>query len=327
MEITTLEKKPNVFEKCLKLIEKSFGYKNSHSFAVDFYPLVNDENHRNCFIITEGDNVIAHIGVLKRIIKIGNHDFKVNFYGGIAVDENTRGKGVFKKLFNHVLENNLACHLHLLWSDKINMYEKFHFFPAISQYEYSHIGVSNGDYIKCRYDELSGQEQITIQKLYEKDSKIKILRSFKDWQKIKEIKSADFYIKRQQQEIVDYFVMNKGADLKGIIHEHRELDEAKLNKLRGHGKVWTSKAYGSEVNNLLYSSLVRPGESFIEFIAHYTKGQIKVLSFDFDGVDFCFKSKDYYLPMEDFITGVLGPGQFKELENIEPIFICGLDSI
>ena len=62
-------------------------------------------------------------------------------------------------------------------------------------------------------------------------------------------------------------------------------------------------------------------------ISDYTKNQINITTFDFDGVDFCFQDKEYYLPMDDFITGIFGPGQFEDLKDLKPIFICGLDSI
>lgn len=327
LKISNLAKNPELREQSIKLIESAFGYDSKNSFAIDFYPLVCNENNHNCYIIIESNTVIAHIGVLPKKLQLGSNIIDINFYGGIAVAEQARGKGIFQTLFNHVVDKYDNCHLHLLWSDKIKMYKKFFFYPAISQYEFSHQGNASKEYIKTHIELLSSEEKKQIQLLYQNDSNNNILRTEDDWQRISRITSADFYIKKHNEKIIDYFVMNKGADLKGVIHEHYQLDEKKLNLLRGHGKVWSSKPIGNVSSTLLYASLVRIGKKFNEFVKALTQDQIHIIKYSNEGVDFCFQSKDYFMPTEEFIVGLLGPGSFEELNNLASIYICGLDSI
>ena len=86
-KIFRLSEKPSCFAATLKLIERSFGYKDPHSFEIDFAPLIDKSNFENCFILLdESEKVIAHIGAKDRTITLGNEKFIFTMLGGIAVD-------------------------------------------------------------------------------------------------------------------------------------------------------------------------------------------------------------------------------------------------
>ena len=51
--IFPLSEKPSLFEDTLKLIEKSFHYKDPFSFKIDFAQLMDVSNHKNCFIMID----------------------------------------------------------------------------------------------------------------------------------------------------------------------------------------------------------------------------------------------------------------------------------
>lgn len=327
MIITNLENYPQYREQTLKLIEKSFGYDDKNKFEIDFYPLMEKKNLKNCFILLENNNVLAHIAVLKKQIQIENNSYNLNLYGGIAVSEEFRGKGLFAKLFNDVLLNTNDCSLQLLWSDKIELYKKFNFFPAISQYEFQKIGSNQNTFEKICYNDLGQSEKAQIHSLYYNHFEHRILRTPADWKSIEKITSADFYVKKLNNKIMNYFVINKGADLSGVIHEYGLIDNDILTELQNYGKVWTSSLINNTAHSVLYSSLIKPAKYFKEFIESFTSFQIKILNWDLNYVQFLFDNKEFNLSLSDFLTGIFGPGQFEELTSNRPLFICGLDSI
>jgi predicted acetyltransferase len=137
--IISLNEEPSFYEATLKLIERSFQYKKPNSFETDFYPLINKENHQNCFImVDENENVLAHIGVKKKFLTLKGEKFPIAMLGGIAVDEKFRGEGHFQTLMNDVLaEKRSDVTFFLLWSDMEKLYNKFGFHLCGKQVEYS----------------------------------------------------------------------------------------------------------------------------------------------------------------------------------------------
>ena len=316
MKITNLKESPQLIEKAKKLIEKSFDYPESESFAVDFYPLYNKDNFQNCFVMEDEGLVLAHIGVRPR--SLAGHP--ILMIGGIAVEEESRGQGIFKKLFRYVLESHQDVALYLLWSDQLSLYEKFNFYPAGSLYE---------------YDKQQSEHQFSVQKscwstfdlydLYNNKSETRLERSTRDWEEIKKISSSKLFLVKKESEIVNYFVKDKGADLNGIIHEYGWIDEDQLNVFCNFGKVWSPQKFQS--SRALFGTVLRPGSKI-----HFQKMidslfDIKVLDFTNDQVSFLFEGKSLKLSLPDFLEGLFGPNKFKELEDSKSIFISGLDSI
>lgn len=327
MQITTLKQSPNFYDQCIKLIEKSFGYQNENKFDIDFYPLMQQNNHHNCFLIIENNLVVAHIGVLIKEIIINNKNHILNFYGAIAVADSMRGKGLFKKLFKEVLSKNQNCSLHLLWSNKIELYKKFSFYPAILQFEYPKTNNHNKSFIKSNYHLLNYQEQQQIQNLYHNDFEYRIKRTSNDWDNISKITSTDLYIKKINNNIENYFFMNKGADLTNVIHEYGFINENELSQMQSYGKIWTCNQF--KIKDLVsqYSSLIAVGKNFKEFIKDYTFNKVKVINNTNTDVTFSYNNDTFNFSTSEFLTGILGPGQFEELKFCKPLYICGLDSI
>jgi predicted N-acetyltransferase YhbS len=326
VEIFNLKDRPQYIKDATSLIESSFGYDSNNQFAVDFYPLMNENNHQHCHVLIKDEKVMAHVGVLPKKIRCNDQEFTLHFYGGIAVAEEARGKGLFKSLFNNVLKEYKQCSFHLLWSEKIELYHKFNFYPAIDQMEYAQEGNSVKGFIKTQFNQLTENEKNQVQSLYEKLPYLKIYRSENDWNILAAITSSDLYIKKEDDDIIDYFFINKGADLQGIIHEHSPLDSDKLKKLQAYGKVWTPRPIGKEVCMPLFAALIKPGKQFDQFIKSYIP-EMTINKINHESIEFHYGEEEIYLPLSEFLTGVFGPGRFDELQELPPLFISGMDSI
>jgi predicted N-acetyltransferase YhbS len=332
MTITTLKDAPHLYQATLSLIEKSFGYERPNSFAEDFAPLISKNNfHHNFIKIDEKENVIAHIGLSERDI-LG---FKVAMLGGIAVDESQRGAGHFQDLFQEVIsEKKSDVAFFLLWSDQEKLYKKFGFYLCGTQYEVSKpLGTIN--FKKTKLNQLDSEKLNQIKNLYKNSFSTTYAtaeRTESDWNEILKISSADLFIRENSNLITDYFFMNKGQDLSGIIYEYGSTGDIKhlIQEIAVQGKVWVGDILG-DIGEAQFQFFLSPGSTrlFSAFISKFTDMKINVLQVNSmkQEVYFDFNQEVLSLEVEEFLRGIFGPGIFEELGTIPSLFISGLDSI
>ena len=79
--ITNLSASPEKKNETIALIEECFNYPTQYSFETDFYPLVNSKNAINNHILIDQhtNEVIAHVGVKKRLLNVGDETFSCVF--------------------------------------------------------------------------------------------------------------------------------------------------------------------------------------------------------------------------------------------------------
>lgn len=327
--ISNLALAPEYENQTLKLIEKSFHYSPDNSFKVDFYPLMNKSNYENCFILIENNKVKAHIGALPLQLEINESLHPVIFYGGICVDENSQGRGFFRELYNFVNDQFPNAALHLLWSDKVDLYEKFGFYPAITQYQYTQTPNANNSYKEKKLKDLSEDEYIQIKSLYNSSGEHRIHRDDLHWENLKQILSTKLFIKKENDVVTNYFFMNKGEDLTGVIHEYGKISAQDISEVIQYGTLWSSQLFENYEPDTLFGSLVKIGNTheFTEFVSRYTNDFFKVEKVDSSLVHFQFAKNSISMGHEEFLQGLLGPNTFEELTHLSPIFISGLDSV
>lgn len=324
MLYTTLKDHPEKLAETLKLIETSFEYTHPHRFDVDFYPLINKDNFQNCHIILESNSVVAHIGVLESQLEINEEFFTMTMIGGIAVAESHRGRGLFKKLFEHALSFYTCSMMYILWSEKLDMYKKFGFHPAITLNEYPQKKTSSQQIIPTLLRDLSLKEKEKIKSLYQISSELRLKRSQKQWEKIEHTTSSELFLVKESSEIINYFFKGKGQDLTNTIHEYGYIDTEQLCLMREYANVWSP--FKSSDAKGLYAALLRVNnnESFKQFCTAYA--QITIELIQGDNISFSFQDSNYTLETSEFLSGVFGPSRFEEI-SAKDFFISGLDSI
>lgn len=329
MQQTNLKNSPEYVEKTLQLIENSFGYNSSQHFNIDFYPLYNPENFPNCHILVENDEVIAHIGTRDGSFRIGNQTFPVRMYGGIAIAEAARGKGLFKNFFQKILSLDENSCLSILWSEKLELYQKFDFYPCVQLNSYAQTTDQNQVKYKITQTKLyhlTESQKLKIYELYNNTSEIRLERNHKSWKMLEEITSSELYLISENDEIINYFFKGKGQDLTNIIHEYGKIDEYFLRIMQAYGDVWTPFLSKGQKFQALFGSVWRINnqKTFEQLLNHYCEIQIK--NFSDDLIDFRFQGEAYDLENSEFMLGVFGPGRFREIQK-PYFFISGLDSI
>lgn len=334
---TTLANSPELLEKTLKLIEEQFHYSNEHSFYSDFYPLMFQENHNNCHLLVDKDkNVIAHIGLCKRTLAKKQNSTKIYLIGGIAVDSAYQGQGIFKDFFHNIInEYEQKCSFFLLWSEKNFLYSKydFHEFGCVIQTGSDSFNIDEKLFTKTNIKKISKQDLKDIKSLYNNNENyIHLVRTNRDWENIFQIKGADLYIKREEGRITNYFFVNKGADLKDIIHEINFLNNEELINSIKNLKLWLPEKHKQYISyeKELFLALIRVNvnEHTVNFLNSLFNNEIIFNEITNKNVSFTYQDKSYSVTMQEFIHLSFGPNcaeEFKKFSNY--FYISGLDSI
>lgn len=334
--ITNLKDSPELLDEALHLIEESFEYQAPQRFEVDFYPLVSPSNREhNHLLLNEKKEVVAHIGCKVRSITLGNDHFNIVMLGGIAVSKDHRGSGLFQKLFSHVINSyKEKTTFFLLWSDLEKLYTKFSFSLCGGQFEFSSADKDEQTFTKTKYSSLSEEDKTSLKNLYSHSFKALYLtpdRNEKSWEEIERISSADLFIRKNEGKISDYFFMNKGQDLSGIIYEYGTSGNTEnfLKEISTYGKLWTAENLleSTEAHYQFFLSIGNE-ELFKNFISLYTEGKFAIRAFNFEKNEIFidYENETLSFEIDDFLRGVFGPEKFEEIET-KPIFISGIDSI
>lgn len=325
MKLSNLQAAPDQFLNTISLIESSFGYEKGNSFSVDFYPLVQPANRQNCWILYEDNShsnkVVAHTGVLKREFELGGKRYPVLFVGGVAVDPKHRGQGLSKRLLQHIFSTYPQQAMYILWSEKVEMYNKYGFEACVELHEHPKV-LGNSSFKELSFSELTKDKLNAIQSLYQNSLELRPSRSHEDWETIIKVRSSKLFIKEKDGEVINYFFMNKGQDLQGVIHEYGNLQD--FEEISTHGRLWSSNPTGN--STALYACLAKIGDQglFTDFIYELSGILIQEIS---QHISFEFQGQSHSLPSKEFMLGLFGPGRFQELAAVKKLFIPGLDSI
>lgn len=347
--LTNLSERPDCYNDFVALIEHEFHYNqnstNTHQFEIDFAPLVDTSNFENCYFYynKQTDTVIATMAISHRNLIKKNFTFSVGIIGGVSTHFDFRKMGLFSKLLDHVICKNAdKCGLFLLWSEHNELYGKFSFFRTGGSVQtginaFAREFAPQG-FIKTTFASLSENDFFEIQKLYSQFNEkyfFTIKRTQNNWEIIRKMESIDLYIKKNDQdEIIQYFCVNKGKDLIDIIHEVASTPENYLNLVANLSKfkLWLPESELSLSPNkeLFFTLLARIGDLNIlnEFISKVTSGNIFILDLNDNKVIYQYKESKYVHSHQDFLQYLFGPRPLQEFASYNlSIYIPGIDSV
>jgi hypothetical protein len=242
-KIRTLSEFPEYKTQLNSLIENELGYIFPHRYEVDFYPLMNEKNHHQLYMLFYQEKLIGHIGVIKKTFIKQSHSIPALFIGGIVIEKSFQGLGLFKEFFLEVLAQYSDIHIKLLWSDKHQLYEKFGFHLKGIQYEYLQNNEPQTHQVK-KMDDLQPNEKKLLKQIYQDNTKNKIAlhRSDSEWENIFKIHSCEVIFLNDN----GYALRNKGMDLNNIVHEacHFELEKM-LPSILAYGNLWSSEYFSN----------------------------------------------------------------------------------
>ncbi len=343
--LTTLSDNPEYFEEVLHLIEEEFHYSEGHHYEKDFAPLMDPLNFENCYLYIDNNtnHVAAHLAVCERKLIKNNVEMKVVLIGGIATHKNFRRMHLFKHLMEHALENHSDAGLFILWSDLENIYEKFQFHRTGGLIETGTRNFSASErpsgYEKGKFSTLTDEEFNSIISIYSEFNQkffFTMKREEKDWSIIREMNSVDLFIKKNLQgKIVRYFCVNKGRDLTNIIHEIGALNTLEymyLLKEVESFKTWLPETeyYKFKNSDIFYTAFYRIGspEVLNGFLSRITEGQLRIIAFNEQQIEFEYGPKLYTATHKDFLQYLFGPKPIEEFSVYGlSLYVPGADSV
>lgn len=332
---TTLAKNPELFDQVIGLCESSFGYKNHQSFATDFAPLMTVMNHEhNHVFLNDKNQVIGHIAAKKRNITLAHNTREKNFLftllGGICVAQESRGQGHLQEMMQIVLDlYKNKTSFFLLWSDLSRLYEKFSFIEAGILYQYKKPSSINNPFHLRKLKSFNEKEFQSLQSLYQLnlDQTIRFTRNNRDWDEIREIESADWWLDESSQQ---YFVINKGRDLEGIVYEHFLTSPETIEQVTQHYTLWSARELDLENQSSLYLGFMKLAnlKECQEFFEMASKDKLKIIKMEDHKLTFKLDGEEFTLSHQEFLRGIWGPDFIAELSAlIPPFFISGLESV
>ena len=332
LTIETLEQKKELYNDALQLIESSLSYNKDNSFKEDFSPLVCEENFKNCYLLLNEETLIATLFVLPRTIQIKEVEVKVGFLGGICVHESERGKGHLNYLMEEVLkkvENRFA--FLALWSSMNELYQKFGFVEAGALCEIPFSKCEGVETEQKNFADLTFPEKSYIISLYQHmmEELPHIKRNEHDWKLFFDSKSMDLHLQRNEHgQVINYWVVGKGQDLKGICHETSSLGSLIVPK-DTEANLWLPPLphYGENLE-LKFLGMIKIGnhEKFTTFVNQWSGGLIN-LKFSCNW-NLGLKEETFELNESDLIQGLFTPGLIQDFGFLNQYFyISGFDSI
>lgn len=342
LKITTLKEHSGLFNKVTHLVEESFEYKSPNKVEIDFANLFDSDNFNNNYLLINEDKytVHGHIGFRKRSLCLGDYTVPLSIVGGISISKEYRGKGKLRELFEKVIEQCEQDSTFLfLWSDKSNLYQKFHFSEVgivaqTGNKEFQEEKLENWE--KAKLNDLTTIEIEELKDLYDShcESICMIERDDQDWENLKKITSADFYFHRNTKNVIDmYFVMNKGQDLNGVIHEFgfKESCKKEFLTLLSNFKLWLPETIApNNSHQYIYSAMIRIGnfDKFKDFVQNWSNGDINIVEGDLEITKFEFNGDEFEIETEKLLQYIWGPEKIKEFADyFKPLYISGLDSL
>lgn len=341
---TTLAQRPTFYAETISLIECSFEYAAPNKFDIDFATLMSPLNHENCHLFIINNKVVGHIGVKLR--KLGTSEFftPVALIGGIAIHKDYRGQGLFKELFNQIINkytSNYKISMFILWSNLDSLYKKFNFFQAGAQIQTGELEFDEKKlpaqfkrtlFINLTHKQFKQIKEIytlSIEKLY-----TTFIRDDSAWHDIQESTSTDLYLYYVDDKISGYFCVNKGQDLKSIIHEYACLPQFKqkfLDSLQGF-KLWLPEHENIQYQkqHLFYTAIFKINDLtiFNKFLKSWSHNECSISQVNDDTIIFVHDGKEFQTTHGSFYTYLFGPSKITEFQDYgRPLYFSGLDSI
>lgn len=225
MKLENLElKSPSLNElpKIIDFLDKGFQSNVSWSISQEYPTVFCKQNLHNIQIISQEEKIISHAVLKVIIIKTAFAIYKIGAIGSIFTDNKYRNLGLSKKLINQCI--NLAqkqnCELVILWSDLIDFYKKFDFYPA--GFEIAFLLDKTLDVALPEEGKFVSSNKIdpaAILNLYNKHT-VNSVRNFSEVKSFLQIPNSEIYTYwNVNNQLSGYAVCGKGRDFHNYIHE------------------------------------------------------------------------------------------------------------
>jgi GNAT superfamily N-acetyltransferase len=214
-------------------ISAAFGYnKDEPGVARDFPQLYHANNNKHLWIVPEGGGVAAHAGFYPALMRVESLPLPVAGIGGVFTDDAHQGKGLATSLINKCCEEakREGAALAFLWSDKHEFYKKQGFHLTGRQwtikFDPAHAPVlrAMGERAEIPRAALRISEEVNGELLRQSHELLEhlpigIARSPEEHALYLDGGACRVVSAWAGKQLAAYFVIGKGRDLQGYVHE------------------------------------------------------------------------------------------------------------
>lgn len=222
-------------------VSELFGYnKDEPGITRDFPLLYHPNNFKHLWIATEGAGVVAHAGFLRAVMKVESFALPVAGIGGVFTKEQHQGQGWATKLVQKCADeaSKEGCALAFLWSDKHEFYKKSGFHLVGRQWalellpEHAEKLRERGQAAQIPAnallitDENLSDEFIRQSHALLSEYPLGIARTLEEHSLYIKSGACNVISAWVGKELAAYFLIGKGRDLQGYIHEWAGIEGA-----------------------------------------------------------------------------------------------------
>ena len=173
-------------------------------------------------------SLVAHANFWPRKIinSVTKEEFPIALIGNVATDPLFQGKGIMKKLLDHLWNHALSSDYHaiILWSNLVEFYHKLGFLSCGKElrlfFSYAKL-CTKQHFFTFSYvnpDEVDNSFLLKIFELrYKTISYLK--RSISEFRMLLNIPDTTLMVCKNEYEILGFCIIGKGVDMVGIVHE------------------------------------------------------------------------------------------------------------
>lgn len=224
------------------LLQKTLRTSENEFSIQEEYPIVlsKELGQKFSYCLMHEDKIVCHANLWPRKI-ISPNQIDIGLIGNVATDPDFQKRGLMQELFIHIEKEaqNQGLKALVLWSDLQLFYQKLGF-QSLSQEVRFHFNLSSlQDFPSGPAPfflvESPSEESVDFESLLSlRPNCVTLNRSAKEFEKLLQIPSTHLFVLVDENKYLAYFVLGKGADMAGVIHEWGALSPKYLVQAAEH---------------------------------------------------------------------------------------------
>lgn len=209
---------PSSSQKIISFLDAELRQDYPFSMQKEFPALFTDFPGGESLIVTQGEEIIAHLGYVVREFQCADYRMKIGMIGSVVTNKAYRGQGIASRLLKKAFEDLRlkGCVVSILWSENAKFYFPLGFYRAGRERDLK-FSVDSVPDVVVPSRKASVQDANQIWRLYQRNP-YKIDRSLEEQKHLLQIPNCQVLV-TGENAVTSYIAINKGADFENYIHE------------------------------------------------------------------------------------------------------------
>ena len=204
------------------------------SYEEEYPLLLSPTTHQQSTCVFHDNEVAAHANLFPRklIHASGQKSFNIGLIGNVATSKKYQRHGLQYKLMEHLEKTALLQNVDalILWSDLYEFYQKLGFASTGREIRYMFARNPNAQSSSLELQDTKDLSDYDLAQMLSIRPKMEwnLERSTSDFAKLLTIPNTSLYTSKKNQKISSFYIVGKGSDMQGVIHEWGTNDRLRL---------------------------------------------------------------------------------------------------